>query len=284
MTWFIWRQHRSQALSAVATLGTICALMLWVGLRAAGTLRPFRTAGCIGSDPSIVRGSSGQSCAGFELFAQNYGYTIPVFELGVPLVLAVVGALVGAPLVAREIEQRTQLVAWTQSVTRRRWYGSKVLALGAGLTGIGLLAGLANYRLSQPLTDGGVTHSRWPWFFSAGLAPAGEILLAFALAVAIGAWTKRTLPAVGGALAGFLVLLFVTGNAVKTRTPVSHASGPRPSVPDDGWIIRAESGPNVPYHPAGQFWPLQLTFLAVLVALSVALLAIGWRATRTRAV
>lgn len=283
MTWFIWRQHRSQALSAVATLATICALMLWVGLRAAGTLRPFRTAGCIGPDPSVVHPTAGHTCVGFELVAQKYGYTIPVFELGLPLVLAVVGALVGAPLVAREIEQRTQLVAWTQSVTRRRWYGSKVLAVGAGLVVVGLLAGFANYRLSGPLTDGGVTHSRWPWFFSAGLAPAGEILLAFALAVAIGAWTRRTLPAVGGALVGYLVLLFVTGNAVKTLTPVSRTAGPRPSVPHDGWIIQAEGGQNVPYHPAGQFWSLQLTFLAILLTLSAALLAVGWRATRTRA-
>jgi hypothetical protein len=284
MSWFIWRQHRSQALWAVATLAATCALMLWVGLRAAGTLRPFRAAGCVGPDPSLVRPTVGHSCAGFELFSLSYNYTIPVFELGLPLVLAVMGALVGAPLVAREIEQRTQFVSWTQSVTRRRWYRSKVLALGAGLAGVGLLAGFANYRLAQPLTDGGVTHSRWPWFFSAGLAPAGEILLAFALAVAIGAWTRRTLPAVGAALIGFLVLLFVTGNAVKTLTPVSHATGPRPSVPHDGWIIQAESGQNVPYHPAGQFWPLQLSFLAILLALTAALLALGWRATRTRAV
>ena len=284
MTWFIWRQHRSQALSALATLATICGIVLWVGLRAAGTLRPFRVAGCIGPDPSVVHPTAGHSCAGFELIAMSYNYAIPVFELGVPLVLAVIGALIGAPLVAREIEQRTQLVAWTQSVTRRRWYGSKVLALGAGLAVVGLLAGFANYRLSQPLTDGGVTQSRWPWFFSAGLAPAGEILLAFALAVAIGAWTKRTLPAVGGALVGFLVLLFVTGNAVKTLTPTSRTTAPRFEVPRDGWIIQADGGRNVPYHPAGQFWPLQVTFLAVALAVSVALLALGWRATRTRAV
>jgi hypothetical protein len=254
MTWLIWRQHRSQALWATAMLGTVCGLMLWVGLHSARALRPFR--GCFGPDRSVVHAPAGHSCRGFELFSQHYGYTIPVFELGVPLVLAVTGALLGAPLVAREIEQRTHLVAWTQSVTRRRWYGSKVLALGAGLTAIGLLAGLGNYRLSQPLTDGGVTSSRWPWFFSAGLAPAGEVLLAFTLAVAIGAWTRRTLPAVGAALAGFLVLLLATGNAVKAI----------------GW------------YGGSQFWQLQLTFLALLLALATGLLALGWYSTRTRAV
>ncbi|MGF7235416.1 MAG: ABC transporter permease subunit [Frankia sp.] len=284
MTWFIWRQHRGQALWVAVTLATICTLMLWVGVGAAHALHPFRVAGCIGPDPSLVHPIAGHSCAGFERFAHRYGYTIPVFELGVPLVLAVVGALAGAPLVAREIEQRTHLVAWTQSVTRTRWYRSKVVALGAVLTGVGLIAGFANYRLSRPLTDGRVTASRWPWFFSVGLAPAGEALLAFALAVAIGAWTRRTLPAVGAALVGFLVLLFVTGSVVKSLTPVSRTTGPRFVVPDDGWIIRSSDGQNVPFHPNSQFWPLQMTFLAILFALAGGLLALGWRATRTRAV
>jgi hypothetical protein len=284
VTWFIWRQHRSQALWTGATLAALCMLMLWVGLRAAHTLGPFRAAGCIGPDPSLMPPTVRGSCVGFELFPQSYNYTIPVFELGLPLVLAVIGALVGAPLVAREIEQRTQLVAWTQSVSRRRWYGVKVLTLGGGLAGVGLLAGFANYRLSRPLTDGHVTSSRWPWFFSAGLAPAGEVLLAFALAVAVGAWSRRTLPAIAAALVGFLVLLFVTGNAVKILTPVSRTTAPHSRVPDGGWIIQSETGDNIPYHPASQFWPLQLTFLALLLALTVGLLAVGWRATRTRGV
>jgi ABC-type transport system involved in multi-copper enzyme maturation permease subunit len=45
-----------------------------------------------------------------------------------------------APLVAREIEQSTLLVAWTQSVSRRKWHTAKVLTLGAGLAVISLIA------------------------------------------------------------------------------------------------------------------------------------------------
>jgi hypothetical protein len=74
------------------------------------------------------------------------------FELSVPLVLAVTAALVGAPLVAREVEQRTQLVAWTQSVTRQRWYHSKVVTIGGGLSLAGLLAGTGTYLLQGPAT------------------------------------------------------------------------------------------------------------------------------------
>lgn len=282
MTWLIWRQHRGQALWSAVTLAAMCALMLWVGLRASRTLGPSRASDCF--DRPGPRSAADAICGrGLEQFATRYNYAIPVFEIGVPLVLAIIGALAGAPLVAREIEQRTQLVAWTQSVSRRRWYASKVLALGAGLAGVGLLAGLANYRLQRPLTDGGLTTSRWPWFFSAGVVPAGEVLLAFALAVALGAWLRRTLPAVGAALVSQLVLLLVTGRAVQILTPTSRTEPPRYEVPLDGWVIQTRQGPNVPYHPGSQFWPLQLTFLAVLLTLAAVLLALGWHATRTRA-
>jgi hypothetical protein len=40
----------------------------------------------------------------------------------------------------------------------------------------------------------------------------------------------------------------------------------------------------VPYHPASQYWTLQLILLAVLLALAAAALWWGWHATRTRAV
>jgi hypothetical protein len=116
------------------------------------------------------------------------------------------------------------------------------------------------------------------------LAMTGEVLLAYALAVALGAWLRRTVPAIGGALASSLVLLIATGLTVRTLTPASHTAGPHFTVPLDGWIIESPNGHSVPYHPASQYWPLQLTFLAIALALAAALLASGWYATRTRAI
>jgi hypothetical protein len=302
MTCLLWRQHRGQALCALLTLAAMCALMLGVGLNAnhwlAGYdhwLAALRAAGCPAPDaPSgEVHAPSAAACHALmqrypngpqEAFATRYNFAVPAFEEGVPAALAVIGALVGAPLVAREIEQRTQLVAWTQSTSRRRWYTTKVTALATGLAAVGLAAGLANDRLQHPLTEGGLTSSRWIWFFSIDLALAGEILLAFALAVALGAWLRRTLPAVGGALVGFLVLFLASGWAVRTLTPTSRTTGPRFAVPRGGWSIQPSNSHAVPYHPAGQYWPLQLTFLAILLALAAVLLITGWYATRTRAV
>jgi hypothetical protein len=302
MTCLLWRQHRGQALWTLLTLAAICTLMLTVGLNAEHWLAAYdhwlaalRAAGCPPPDASsgVFHVPSAAVCDALRqryphglqaAFASRYSFAVLAFEDGVPAALAVIGALVGAPLIAREVEQRTQLVAWTQSVSRRRWYTTKVTTLAAGLAVVGLAAGVANDRLQRPLTAGGLTSSRWIWFFSIDLALTGEILLAFGLAVALGAWLRRTLPAVGAALVGFLVLFLASGWAVRTLTPTRRTTGPLFTVPRVGWSIQPSHGHSVPYHPASQYWPLQLTFLAVLLALAAALLAAGWHATRTRAV
>jgi ABC-type transport system involved in multi-copper enzyme maturation permease subunit len=218
-----------------------------------------------------------------DAFVTAFNFAIPAFEEGVPLALAVIGALVGAPLVAREIEQRTQLVSWTQSASRRRWFVTKVVVLGAALAAVGLIAGIANGRLEHPLTQGGLTSSRWVWFYSSNLALAGEIVVAFALAVALGAWLRRTLPAMVAAWVVFLPLLFAAGLAVRNLTPTQRTNSPSHiAALGGGWGM--QSGHSVLYHPAGQYWPLQAVFLVILLAIAGALLAAGWYATRTRAV
>lgn len=291
----LWRQHRGQLLWTTVVLALACVAMVVVAHGAdhwlAGYQRwlaQLRAAGCpLPNDGSGVVHAPSAPCrallarypgGGQESFVHAYNFAIPVFEEGLVLLLVLIGVLVGAPLVAREVEQRTQLVAWTQSISRRRWYTTKTAVLGTALALTGLVAGVANDRVQIPLTRGGLTSSRWPWFFSIDLAPAAEALLAFALAVAFGAYLRRTLAAVGAALLAFPVLFVVTAWAVRSLTPLSRASGPR-GTPDNAWLLGGGQ-----YHPAGQYWPLQLTHVAVLLVLSVVLLAAGWRATRPRSV
>jgi ABC-2 family transporter protein len=294
MTCLLWRQHRGQLLWTVVVLGfagLATAVVAhsadhWLGhyhqwlaqLRAAGC--PLRAA----SGTSVVHAPSPACHAllarypgGLQAsFAKHYNFAIPVLEEGVVLILVIVGVLVGAPLVAREVEQRTQLVAWSQSIPRRRWYTTKTIVLAAVLAVAGLVAGLANDQAQIPLTRGGLTSSRWPWFFSIDVAPAAETVLAFALAVAIGAYLRRTLPAIGAALVAFLVLFVLTGWAVRSLTPLSRATGTM-RIRDTSWLVGGGQ-----YHPASQYWPLQLTYVAILLGLAGLLLVAGWRATRPR--
>ncbi len=302
MICLLWRQHRGQALWAALILTAFCALMVGVALGATHWLTGYHRwiqaladAGCPPPDAhgGTFHVGSAATCQALRglypaalqpAFVSRYNFTILVFQDGLPATLAIIGALIGAPLVAREIEQRTQLVSWTQSVSRRRWYVMKVTVLAAVLGVVGLVVGVVAQQLQSALGAGGLISSRWIWFFSMDLALAGEIVLAFALAVALGALLRRTLPAVGAALASFLVLLFASGWAVRSLTPARYTTGPSFDVPVGGWTIRTSQVHSVPFHPAGEYWPLQLVFLGVLLALAWCVLMIGWFATRTRAV
>jgi hypothetical protein len=302
MTCLIWRQHRGQALWTIITVTALCLLAVNFGLSAGHWLAGYDSwlgqlaaAGC--PPPNAHNGvfhvNSPATCLALKdrypgglqaAFASHYDNAILLSQYGLPAAFAIIGALIGAPLIAREVEQRTHLAAWTQSVSRRRWYAAKASVLAAALAAAGLVAGTVNAWLQHQLTAGDTATSRWSWFASASLAPAGEAVLAFALAVVIGALLRRTLPAIGAALAGFTVLLLAARWTVQTLTPASRTTGPHFTAPPGSWILGSGTGVPVPYHPAGQYWPLQLTLLTVLLALAAAALATGWHATRTRAV
>src|SRR3954447_23849355 len=134
MKCLLWRQHRGQLLWTAVVLAISCAFMVVVAHSADGWLAHYhqwlgqmRAAGCRLPDkaarrvhvPSatchalLSRYPDGEQSA----FAAAYNFAIPVFEEGLPLIMVLIGALIGAPLVARETEQRTQLTAWTQSIS-----------------------------------------------------------------------------------------------------------------------------------------------------------------------
>jgi hypothetical protein len=299
MTCLIWRQHRGQALWTIITVTALCALIVNFGLSAEHWLAGYHTwlrqlaaAGC--PPPTAHSGvfhvNSPATCLALKdrypgslqaAFASHYNFPILLSQYGLPAVFALTGALIGAPLVAREVEQRTHLAAWTQAVTRRHWYAAKTSALAAGLAVAGLIAGTVNAWLQLQLTAGDTASSRWSWFASVNLAPAGEAMLAFALAVAFGALLRRTLPAIGAAVAGFTVLLLAARWVVQALTPARKTTGPHCTAPPGSWILGSGTNAPVPYHPAGQYWPLQLILLIILLALAAAVLATGWHATRT---
>lgn len=302
MTCLIWRQHRGQALWIVITVTALCALMVTFGLSAEHWLAAYHTwlrqltaAGCPSPNAhsGVFHVRSAATCSALKdrypgslqaAFASRYSFAILFSQDGLPAAFAIIGAMTGAPLVAREIEQRTQLAAWTQSVSRRRWYITKIAALTAALAVTGLAAGAANAWLQYQLTAGDTTSSRWSWFVSINLALAGEAALGFALGVAFGALLRRTLPAIGAALAGFAVLLLAARWTVQALTPATNTTGPRFAVPPGSWVLGSGARVPVLYHPASQYWPLQLILLTVLLAAASAALASGWRATRTRSV
>ena len=151
MICLIWRQHRGQALWTVIAVAALCGVMAGFGLSAehwlAGYhawLRQLAAAGCPppNAHSGVFHVRSAATCSALKdrypgslqaAFATRYSFAILLSQNGPPALFAIIGAMIGAPLVGREIEQRTHLAAWTQSVSRRRWYTTKFTALATAL-------------------------------------------------------------------------------------------------------------------------------------------------------
>lgn len=311
MIWLTWRQHRGAALGLVAVLVVVGALALVTGLPMRATFE---------RDVAECMGYASLSCAQIvEAFGNKHG--------GVPLAVAgqlhllplLVGAIVGAPMIAREHEQGTWQLAWTQAVPRTRWMVAKLaLVLAAvGLMAVALSAVLTWWL--EPLVS---TAFRAERFNYTPLVLTGYFVLAVGIGILAGAVVKRAIPAMVATLAVFLPIRLLIEFWLRPRylTPVTavdvapgdptvtdainsghdwvldrflvDGSGSRLTdaeeydllgggVVDDAMLAQHDLRETVVYHPAERFWDFQLIETAIIggLAVIVVLLAV-WRVRR----
>jgi hypothetical protein len=110
------------------------------------------------------------------------------------------GIVVGAPLVAREIEQGTAPLSWALSGSRRRWLLGKVLAGVVLLAPLMLAVGLAANVLEGALNPGLNPYASFSNYLGRGVIDVFWALAAFAGTFALGTLLGRTMPAVVVAL------------------------------------------------------------------------------------
>jgi hypothetical protein len=147
---------------------------------------------------------------------------------------ALVGIFFGAPLVAQEIESGTFRLAWTQSVTRRRWLATKLGLVGIAAMAIGgLLTWMFDWWASPIIA---IDQNRFgaASFGFYGVAPIGYAAFAFALGGTTGVLIRRTVPAMAATVAGFAaaraaVTYWVRPNLaspLRELVPLSAGTGP----------------------------------------------------------
>ena len=208
MTWLVWRQYRVQAAIAGALLAAFAAVLLVTGVQMASQWHTALTA-C----------SADQSCGALAntlSLGNHAAYDLTFLSLIVP---AVLGLLVGAPVVAGEVETGTSNFAWTQSVTRGRWLTAKAgwLLLAAAVWG-GCLAALVTWW-SGPRNALYGNALQPNDFDLQGIVPVAYALFGMALGIAAGALLRRTLPAIAVTLAGFIVVRVVIAEVFRRALP-----------------------------------------------------------------
>lgn len=198
MTWLIWRQHRTE----VCVLGLLVG-MFGIALLVLGTQAHDLFPG----GPSLCAGQAGvdETCTtAFRRLDDEYGYVENLLA-AFYLVPVVIGAFLGAPLLARELEDGTWQLAWTQAVPRMRWLAAKLAALAGvtvALTGL-FTAVLTWFRRPFDAWEG---RFQYDAFDLQGLVPVAYALFAFGVATAAGAVLRRSLPAFGVAFGAFLAV------------------------------------------------------------------------------
>jgi hypothetical protein len=200
MIWLTWRQHRTEGFVALGVLALLGVFLLFTGLAMAHTAQQSGLTSC------LAHASSGDVCGALrQAFQNQYGSLSVGFIPFVVALPALLGALVGGPLVAREVEQRTHRLVWTQSVTRLRWLTTQLaLVLGASLLGASVLMALLIWWYG-PFDQlyGHFIAGSFDFFGPVWLAAA---LLALALGIFAGTLTRRTVLAIFLTVALFLAI------------------------------------------------------------------------------
>ena len=285
MIWVSWRQHRGQA---VACLALLAALAVYAVIESTSMRTAFSHDGLA----ACLARSQGYACpAGVTAFMNEFSSAVNIAFWSVALIVpGLIGVLVGAPLIARELEFGTWRLAWSQTVPRSRWLAVKLALVTGGLIVLGaaMTAVITWYRAPMDQLTGHFQHNAYDY---EGLVLTAYILCAFGFAVLAGLLIRRSISAMVAAfipwLAIRLVIEFVFrknfltpvtghvaancayGNAIGCGSGLGFVPGAAGRIGD---LTLSINGNLATYQPADRFWTFQFIEAGIFVALTAAAL------------
>lgn len=208
MVWVIWRQHRATLAGVISLLGAL-ALYLW--LAGTGVHHDYRPV-------TNCHPSSSVACStALSNFTETYDHTANIIPALLQAVPALIGAFVGAPILARELETGTFRYAWTQGFGRWRWTLAKLVSLAIIVAvAAGAFSILFSWYYGPFLADHQATPLAATVFNLRGIGFAVWTLTAFAIGSLSGILTRRVVPAIVTTLAAY------TGLAVLAAAFLRH--------------------------------------------------------------
>jgi ABC-type transport system involved in multi-copper enzyme maturation permease subunit len=200
LPWVTWRQHRVALIGALLVLGGIGTFLVVNGLAMHHAFRQYGLTTCGNTFTSACR-------VKLDLFQQRYQGIINSLPVLLILLPGLLGAFVGGPLVARELESGTYRFAWTQGRSRVRWIVAKLAILATVLTALALgFSLLFTWWYGPWLVINGRMNPGQAYEVS-GLVFAARTLFAFMLGALAGTLIRRTVPAMAATMAAWLAVV-----------------------------------------------------------------------------
>jgi hypothetical protein len=228
MNHLVWRLHRNQAYFALAALAGLAVILLVTGITMADDYRNA-LASCATQSCGILPTSSLFRGDGAIMDLVNATIAVPLLF----------GLFWGAPLLAKEFEDGTHNLAWTQGVTRRHWLRVSVAwaLIAAALWGAALAALVSWWRFPENALD-----SRFGAFDVQGIVPVAYALFAVTLGVAVGSVLRRVLPSLAATLGIFVIIRVAVGLYLRPHflTPVTKVLPLTGSNPPGAWVLSSD--------------------------------------------
>jgi hypothetical protein len=306
MTRLTLRLARPNVLASIALLAA-------VALYAVLTRRAMST-NLDASGLNACLASGGDCLALVRDFTDKFNIVINSYRW-ITLVPLLTGMFWGGPLIAREVEQGTHRLAWTQSVSRGRWLATKLGIFLLGATAVAAALTQVTTWWFAPIERVQDFGRLNPDVFDfRGIVPIAYTLFAFALGAAAGAIFKRTVPAMAVTLVAYLPIKIgvqaVRGHYLAPLNLTYPFGTDSPRLGSGDWIMGSEVvnrsgavlgsvGTSDPcralasrataescavengyrfvdtYQPLNRFWPFQLIESGIFVGLSIAVLALA---------
>jgi hypothetical protein len=183
-----WRLNRFEAIG----FGVLLAFLVAAAIGVAGLLD------ATGYGRLCMGDAGAQPVACEAMGREFYGYQeslVPMVQGLLGLAPFLLAALVGAPLVARELERGTSRLAWSLAPSRVRWFVVRVVPSVVLVFVLALAAGLALDRLTGAVEPGVDAARSFSGFGSRGVVLAARAVFVLAIGVCLGALLGRMLPA-----------------------------------------------------------------------------------------
>jgi hypothetical protein len=266
MIWATWRMNR--AILVALSLG-IAAFAIWLvisGKEEAHAWAIFTSHHCSLNDV-------GNSTVCITSFSSSGDFS-SMNALLCGILPAILGFLLGVPLVASEIQQRTNRLAWTQSITKSRWLFTKIGVCGVICSGIvGAMVPLIWWWTDTARRTNHIQPSN---FDISGIVAVAYALFAFMLGVALGALIHRPGWAFAACIPSFVLVRAAVRIYVRPYLVPSLTMPTGGSVNSANWYFDNSSQ----YQPASHFWGLQAIESSIFLALALGLLCVTFLAIK----